>query len=521
MKYVYLLKLILILFIISCNNKNSQVTNKIKFCNQLININEETISCIKEKNIDLKPLLKFKKIVLLDLSESEIIDFSILSKIKSLKYLLLMNTNFKDSNILSELINLEEIFLSKTVVKNIDFVNYLNKLRVLYIDNTLITNISLLKKYSNSCKVEFNFNNTKVRDNDIINIFFKYREYFNYKPKIKIKEYYSKAYIKNLKVDYPVLINKSCLNKHCRSLIKYKDFRLSLYAFKNKNLNKLNLFNYIGACKHYVLTFENIMFLKHFNKLEVLKLHLSSNKQVFIIENLKYLKKLYLSGNIDKINKLTKNLKNLYLYNTKITNFDFLKKSNIKNLEIISNNSKSIFWQNLIKRYPNISIKVFDAILFTLTEFDKSGSESSTIIDDSSIKYSKEEVVKRNRITENNRLKFLSLNKIINTPKYYGAFIDVNYEQYKSILELRQLIIDEDWTYLLLTNNYTLINYLIKNYNFNFNKLDKDKKTILDAIINDVDKKIIDLIRRSGAKRACEVLKTKCNNVKDISNRDK
>jgi len=118
-----------------------------------------------------------------------------------------MNTNFKDSNILSKLINLEEVYLSKTTVKNIHFVNYLNNLRILYIDNTLVSNISLLKKYSNSCEMEFNFNNTKIKDNDIINIFFKYREYFDYKPKIKIKEYYSKVYINNLNVDYPVLIN--------------------------------------------------------------------------------------------------------------------------------------------------------------------------------------------------------------------------------------------------------------------------------------------------------------------------
>jgi len=263
------------------------------------------------------------------------------------------------------------------------------------------------------------------------------------------------------------------------------------------------------------------MFLKHFNKLEVLKLHLSSNKQVFVVENLKYLKKLYLSGNINKIKKLAKNLKHLYLYNTNIINFDFLNQSKIKVVEIINNNPRSIFWQNLIRKYPNINIKVFDSIFFTLTEFDNSDSENFTIIDDSSIKYSKEEIIKRNKIIENNRLKFLSLNKIISTPKYYGAFIDVNYEQYKSILELRQLIIDGDWTYLLLTNNYTLINYLIKNYDFNFNKLDKDKKTVLDTIINDVDKRIVDLAREYGAKRSCEILKTKCNELKGISSGDK
>jgi len=49
MKHIHMLILILILFITSCNNKSSQIINEIKFCKQLININEETISCIKEK----------------------------------------------------------------------------------------------------------------------------------------------------------------------------------------------------------------------------------------------------------------------------------------------------------------------------------------------------------------------------------------------------------------------------------------------------------------------------------------
>jgi len=513
MKYILILVL---LVIVSCNTKElTLIDDKVKFCNQSIDINEKAISCINSSNIDLVPLLKLKKIELLDLSGSKINNFSTLSSIKSLKYLLLTNTNFNDSKILSSLVNLEEIFLSNTKIKSINFLKKLKNVRVLYIDNTLVTNIDILKKYPDSCEVEFNLSNMNVNNKKLISMFLKYKKYYGYKDQIKIEQYYSKSKIYGVKTDITRVIDDSCKDKDYRFLKKYKDFRLSLYYIAKKKLRRINLFK--GRAKTISYEYnENywslkyLMFLKHFNKLEFLMLHLNSNKQFSVVEALNYLKKLYLSGSIGEISKLTKSLEHLSLYNTGTTNFNFLDNSQIKNLEVITHNPKSIFWKKLIKKHQNINIKVFDNIFFTLTIYDSLGSENQRLIDCSSVKYGKDDLIRRNRDIEDKRLNFLSLNQVITSPKYYGAFIDVNYEQYKSILELRELIVDKDWEYLILTNNYTLINYLLRNYDFNLNKLGVNNKTILDNVINDADIKIIDLIKRYGAKRACEILKNKC-----------
>jgi hypothetical protein len=106
------------------------------------------------------------------------------------------------------------------------------------------------------------------------------------------------------------------------------------------------------------------------------------------------------------------------------------------------------------------------------------------------------------------------LNNLINTPKLKGAFIDVDYEEYKLLQELRKLIIDKDWRYLILTSNYILIKYLINHYDLDLNELDSNNKTLLDKLTSKVDEKIIHLLKQNGAKRACEILKTKCEPIK-------
>ncbi len=511
MKIKYSIIVLFLIITISCNTaEKKQDLKSIKFCDRKIDINEKVVSCVKENNVDLTPLIRLKKIELLDLTGSVIKDFTPLEKLVSLEYLLLINTNFKSTDILKELYNLKEIYLSRSRIKNIDFVKKLKKLRVLYIDNTSVHDILSLKRYKNDCNVVFNFKNTDIDTIDIINTFLEYKEDFlDCSPKVKIKEYHSKVLLEGVRVDNPIVISPKCKSKRKPPLNKYKSFKLELCNYEN-NVTEIDLYSFIPYCNlnTRAMSLKYLSFLKNLKNLEDLKIHLKSDKEFFIIENLEKLKKLYLSGNIKKISKLPETLEKLYLYNTKINNFEFLNNSNLKYLKIVTQNSKNNKWELLIKKHSDIKIKIFDSIFFSPTEYDFTGHRR--IIYEPEVKFTKDELIKRNAIINKKRQKFACLNHLIDKQKFNGALLEVTYQEYKSIKELRDLITEKDFLYLILTNNYKLINYLIKHYNFNLNNISNNNKTILDEVLGEVDKEIISLLRKHGAKRLCEILKVKC-----------
>jgi len=512
MKIKYSIIILFFITTISCNiNKKKQDLKSIKFCNQEIDINEKVISCVKENNVDLTPLIRLKKIELLDLTGSIIKDFTSLRKLVTLKYLLLINTNFKNTDILERLYNLREIYLNNTKIENINFVQKLKKLRVLYIDNTSVHSILPLKRYKNDCNAIFSFKDTNIDTIDIIHMFLKYKESFlDCSPKVKIMEYHSKVLLEGVRVDNPIVISPKCKNKIKLPLDKYKNFKLELCNYEDNNIKEIDLYSFIPFCSlnTSTLSLKYLSFLKNLKNLEDLKIHLKSDKEFFIIENLKGLKKLYLSGNVKKISKLPKTLKELYLYNTKIDDFEFLNNSNLKYLKIVTKNSKNNKWKLLIKKYSNIKIEVFESIFFSPMEYDF--MENKRIVYEPEVKFTEDELIKRNAIINKKRQKFICLNHLIDKQRFNGALLEVTYQEYKSIKELRDLIIEKDFLYLILINNYKLINYLIKHYNFNLNDISKNNRTILDEVSGEVDKEIISLLRIHGAKRSCEILKTKC-----------
>jgi hypothetical protein len=292
---------------------------------------------------------------------------------------------------------------------------------------------------------------------------------------------------------------KSYKNK---GLMKYDNFIPLLFVNDSNKNKKIDLFKF----KDNILEINDLKYVNCIEDIEELKIHLSNEKNLSLINSRSDIKKLYLSGNIKNIVKLPSQLEKLYLYNTNITNFSFLNNSKLKYLEIVTNNSLSNNLKKLTKTYPRIKINIKDSLFFSPTIYDSLNNKR--IIDDSEIKKISSKYLKEK---DNN---FYFLNNLINTPKLKGAFIDVDYEEYKLLQELRKLIIDKDWRYLILTSNYILIKYLINHYDLDLNELDSNNKTLLDKLTSKVDEKIIHLLKQNGAKRACEILKTKCEPIK-------
>jgi len=190
---------------------------------------------------------------------------------------------------------------------------------------------------------------------------------------------------------------------------------------------------------------------------------------------------LHLSGNIKKLpdlNKLKK-LEELYLYNTKIKDYSFLKlkESSINYLYIVTKKSDNKKWIELEKKYPNIEIEIKNILYLPTRDY----------VHTHRIPYTSLGI--KNNIT------FFKKNA------YWSGY---------GIGSLRK-------NYLRYSYRLGDIKFLLEELNININHLWKSNReddyaniTFLDKAIKDNNKEVIDYLKSLGAKRGCEVLKKEC-----------
>jgi len=488
MKLIFLIIIFFSIFT-SCTLKYEK--NYIEFCNQKILLNETHVVCINKKNVNLKKVIILENLEKLELINVEILNNKAFLKFKKLKYLVLNNVKANNLNkFLSVLSNLEVLYLKEIKLNALNFITKTKKLKILFLlKNNLNTNYNNLKKFLKKGNVYLSLDSAPIGKDFIEDSFIcKYKKnldttYCNPKFNNIIefkKDLYKNVYFFNKGLYYTSFINDI--------LMKYPNL---IFLMKHRNIEVMNLWD-----KNYrMLKMNNLSQLILYKNLKILKVYPENNKSIKIIKELNKLEILYLIGEkIKIISKLPKRLKKLYLFDTRIKKFSFLENSNLKTLEIITKNFKSDIYKKLILQYPNIEIQVKDYYLNSCGIFN------------------------------NNFKKYLIKNESIYPNLNYRALGDKNYKKIKikdnllkydyHFCDLQKKIINylknNELDEIILTNNKDFISHILKHYDFNLNELNESQKTILDEVSGEVDKEIISLLKIHGAKRSCEILKTKC-----------
>ena len=513
MKLITILLLIISLF--SCNKENPK-----SFCKDSLSKDGKVFQCHDKRVKDFSFLSKdkYKNLEALDLTSTSVKNLSFLKSLPNLKALLLIDTKIKDITNIKYLLNLEELYLSRTEVKEISSLRELNKLNMLHIDNTkvkTIENLSLKQLDIRNTAIKIEKKEEKKEEKKyIINLKNKngiigeyHLDNYSYPNKEKILS--GKVNERNSEIiendnllfeplNYDYLIKYRGVTSI--NLEKYPDLLISLYH-KFKVVEYLNLF---GTAHSYyrTLSLNNISGITQLKDLQILKLHLKSDKYIKSVTKLINLKELYLSGNIEKLPNFQYRLEKLYLYNTKVKDFSFLNKSNIKYLYIVTKNFRDDSWSRLKKEYPKIKIEVKN-ILFTPIKYLNLLSREKI----SNITRNREiydgECDDCEAHCYENFTKDLQFKIYLNTNCYYIirelrknslnirhiSLIDI-----KSLLEKINIDVNHIWN-----DNITFMDYYYINKQY-----EKEK-------FND---KIFNYLKSKGAKRACEILKTKCKPIK-------
>ena len=528
-----------VLLLSSCNNKSN-------LCPNGMSKNKKIFQCYNKKTKDFSFLSKYKQLEAIDLTGSGVKNINFVKNLENLKILILINTNVEDISALKNNKKLEELYLSNTLVKELSPLSKLTNLKILHIENTDIKINILktlnLKQLSLENLFADEYDNTYYQYSNISDII-NYYQICN--PLREFKE----------KVIYKDNCNKVCRNPEYltinkNNLIGYKDFLISLYyKYINTNIRYLNLW---GLTYNYerTLEFENISALILFkNSLKKLKIHLKTDKYISVLSKLSELNELHLSGNIKKIDKLPSKLKTLYLYNTNLNNFSFIDNSGLKKLVIITLNENK--YQYLKKKYPHIKINILNTLYFSpLAEFPVDPLPKGKDICEIKVKGYRDNFYENFDLTK--------INERIQKFSFKGAYIvyPEKYE-YNIVKKLQKRIIPINFYYM---------KYALNKLNYDINKLDDNMETILDKVILlhkqivNTDKEIenlknkfigkriravetrierlkqqkiyystvkmeIEYLRKHGAKRSCEILKTKCKplspEIEKILNGDK
>jgi len=238
--------------------------------------------------------------------EKDITDFSFLSKYKELRVLDLSNTNIKSLSFLKDLTELRVLILNNTNIKSIREIKYLKKLEKLYLDTKKIKDKTPLIEFNKRIKKMGMFNCSTIIDED-------------------------------------------CGEEELTNIFSFKDKDITFLDFIPLNLWTLS--------PKKIYFFEDISGIIQLNKLKILKLALKNDLYIDYLTKLPCLEELHLSGDIKHL-PIFNTLKKLYLYNVNITDFSFLKKSNIDYLYIVTKDFNNNYWNKLKEQFPNIKIQI-------------------------------------------------------------------------------------------------------------------------------------------------------------------
>ncbi len=122
----------------------------VQFCNQKINLDEKVIICNKKIAVkEFEKLKNFKKLEILDLSDSNFNDIKHIETLKELRCLSLKNTKIKDLKGIGKLNNLIELDISKNNLMNHNELKKLTKMEIIQLDifnEKILNHLLKLKK---------------------------------------------------------------------------------------------------------------------------------------------------------------------------------------------------------------------------------------------------------------------------------------------------------------------------------------------------------------------------------------